>query len=55
MLKPILLLSLFLTLAFFQKFTIVGTVRDTAGRAVPGVRVLALDENFQPIRTIFVD
>ncbi len=55
MLKPILLLSLFLNLAFFQKFTIVGTVRDTAARAVPGVRVLVLDENFQPIRTIFVD
>lgn len=51
-------LSLFLLLFFhlsFQKFTIVGSVRDTAGRAVPGVRVLVLDENFQPIRTIFVD
>lgn len=51
-------LSLFLLLFFhlsFQKFTIVGSVRDTTGRAVPGVRVLVLDENFQPIRTIFVD
>ncbi len=55
MLKPTLLLLLFLTLSAFQKFTIVGSVRDTTGRSVPGVRVAVLDENFQPIRTIFVD
>lgn len=55
MLKFALLLLLFLNLPFFQKFTIVGSVRDSTGRAVPGVRVLAMDENFQPIRTIFVD
>lgn len=30
-------------------------MRDTAGRAVGGVRVSVVDENFQPIRTIFVD
>ena len=55
MLKPILLMLLFFNLSAFQKFTIVGSVRDTMGRSVPGVRVLVLDENFQPIRTIFVD
>ncbi len=55
MLLPILLLSLFSTSLPFQKFVIIGTVRDTTGRSVPNVRVLAIDENFQPIRTIFVD
>jgi Flp pilus assembly protein TadD len=55
MLLPILLLNLFFTALPFQKFVIIGTVRDTAGRSVPNVRVLAIDENFQPIRTIFVD
>ncbi len=55
MLLPILLLSLFFTSLPVQKFVIIGSVRDTAGRSVPNVRVLAIDENFQPIRTIFVD
>ncbi|MGH9846556.1 MAG: tetratricopeptide repeat protein [Blastocatellia bacterium] len=55
MLLPIILLSLLFTPLPFQKFVIIGTVRDTAGRSVPNVRVLAIDENFQPIRTIFVD
>lgn len=53
MFLPLLLLSLLF--APFQKFVIIGTVRDTAGRSVPNVRLLAIDENFQPIRTIFVD
>lgn len=52
MLKPVLILLLSLV---FQKFIIVGSVRDTTGRAVAGVRVSVVDENFQPIRTIFVD
>lgn len=52
---PILLLSLIFPSFTFQKFVIVGTVRDTTGRSVPNVRLLAFDENFQPIRTIFVD
>lgn len=52
---PILLLSLIFSPFTFQKFVIVGTVRDTTGRSVPNVRLLAIDENFQPIRTIFVD
>lgn len=51
----ILLLTIMLAPLPPQKFTIVGTVRDTGGRSVPGVRVLVRDENFQPIRTIFVD
>lgn len=51
----IILLSLLFDPGLFQKFVIIGTVRDTAGRSVPNVRVLAMDENFQPIRTIFVD
>ncbi|MBI1765919.1 MAG: tetratricopeptide repeat protein [Acidobacteria bacterium] len=55
MLLPILLLSFIFPALPFQKFVIIGTVRDTAGRSVPNVRVLAIDENFQPIRTIFVD
>lgn len=55
MFLPILLLSLIFPPLTFQKFVIVGTVRDTTGRSVPNVRLLAIDENFQPIRTIFVD
>jgi Flp pilus assembly protein TadD len=55
MFLPIILLSLFSSALPFQKFVIIGTVRDTTGRSVPNVRVLAIDENFQPIRTIFVD
>lgn len=55
MLLPILLLTLLFPSPSFQKFIIIGTVRDTTGRSVPNVRVLAVDENFQPIRTIFVD
>lgn len=54
MFKLPLLLLLFFNLSL-QKFTIVGSVRDANGRSVAGVRVLVLDENFQPIRTIFVD
>ncbi|MBS1790529.1 MAG: tetratricopeptide repeat protein [Acidobacteria bacterium] len=51
----IILLSLLFDPSLFQKFVIIGTVRDTSGRSVSNVRVLAMDENFQPIRTIFVD
>lgn len=52
---PILLFSLLFPSVTFQKFVIIGRVSDTTGRSVPYVRVLAIDENFQPIRTIFVD
>jgi tetratricopeptide (TPR) repeat protein len=52
---PILLFGLLFTSLPFQKFVIIGSVRDTSGRSVPNVRVLAIDENFQPIRMIFVD
>ena len=55
MIIPIILLSLLFPSLTFQRFVIIGTVRDTTGRSVPNVRVLAIDENFQPIRTIFVD
>lgn len=50
--KSTFILVLFL---FVQKFIIVGSVRDTSGRSVSGTRVLVIDENFQPIRTVFVD
>jgi len=49
-----LLLSLPLSFTF-QTFIIIGSVRDQSGQSVPGVRVSVTDENFQPIRTIFVD
>lgn len=52
---PILLLSLLFPSFTFQKFVIIGRVSDNTGRSVPNVRVLAFDENFQPIRTIMVD
>jgi tetratricopeptide (TPR) repeat protein len=34
---------------------IVGTVHDQAGQSIDGIRVSVFDENFQPIRTLFVD
>lgn len=55
MFLPIILLTFLLNPFPFQKFVIIGRVSDTTGRSVPNVRVLAIDENFQPIRTIFVD
>ncbi len=55
MFLPIILLSLLFNPFPFQKFVIIGRVSDTSGRSVANVRVLAIDENFQPIRTIFVD
>src|SRR5215470_2548955 len=54
--KSILLLNL--VLGFFcaqSTFTVVGSVRNQSGQAVSGVRISVMDENFQPIRTIFVD
>ena len=55
MFVAMILLGLLFDPALFQKFVIIGTVRDTAGRTVGNVRISAIDENFQPIRTIFVD
>lgn len=52
---PTFLLNLLLSFSAFQTFIIVGSVRDQAGQAIPNVRVSIFDENFQPIRTIFVD
>lgn len=36
-------------------FAVFGTVRDDEGRVVPSVRVSIVDENYQPIRTVFSD
>ena len=36
-------------------FTIVGTLRDDAGRTVSSIRVSLEDENSQPVRTVFAD
>ena len=41
--------------AWLQTFVIMGTVRDQAGQSISGVRISVFDENFQPIRTLFVD
>lgn len=38
-----------------SSFTVVGSVRDKAGHPVGGVRLSVIDENFQPIRTQFID
>lgn len=52
----ILLLSSFLAVSPFQStFTVVGSVRDKTGHPVGGVRLSVIDENFQPIRTQFID
>jgi len=54
--KSILLLNLVFCLFGAQStFTVIGSVRNQSGQAVDGVRVSVMDENFQPIRTIFVD
>src|SRR5215475_7235222 len=54
--KLILLLNLVFCLFGAQStFTVIGSVRNQSGQAVDGVRVSVMDENFQPIRTIFVD
>src|SRR2546426_8712146 len=36
-------------------FVVFGTVRDEEGRVVPSVRVSIVDENYQPVRTVFAD
>jgi tetratricopeptide (TPR) repeat protein len=53
-------LFLFLSSLLFSSpvqstFTVLGSVRDQVGHAVGGVRLLVIDENFQPIRTQFID
>lgn len=54
--KLILLLNLAFGLFWAQStFTVIGSVRNQSGQAVDGVRVSVIDENFQPIRTLFVD
>ena len=52
---PMRLFNLTLSFFAFQTFVIMGSVRDQSGQSVSGVRVSVTDENFQPIRTIFVD
>lgn len=53
---PILLLSLVLHGFMLQSmFAIIGSVRDSEGRAVSAIRVSLLDENYQSIRIVFVD
>ncbi len=54
--KLILLLNLVFGFFWTQStFTVIGSVRNPAGQTVDGVRISVMDENFQPIRTIFVD
>src|SRR5215475_9588226 len=54
--KLILLLNLVFGFFWTQStFTVIGSVRNASGQTVDGVRVSVIDENFQPIRTIFVD
>src|SRR5213594_870063 len=36
-------------------FAVYGTVRDERGQAISSVRVSIVDENYQPIRTVFTD
>lgn len=55
MTNPILLPLILLSSIVQQSFVVIGTVRDQSGQAVTNVRISVMDENFQPIRTIFVD
>lgn len=41
--------------AFQSTFSLIGSVRNQSGQTVSGVRVIIIDENFQPIYTAFVD
>ena len=52
---PIYLLNFALAFLSFQTYVVMGTVRDQAGQAIDAVRVSVTDENFQPVRTLFVD
>jgi tetratricopeptide (TPR) repeat protein len=36
-------------------FSVFGTVRDESGNLVPSVRLSMVDENYQPMRTVFAD
>jgi tetratricopeptide (TPR) repeat protein len=47
--------SKFLSSSLLQSFTILGSVRDQTGQAVSGVRISLLDDNYGPLRTMFVD
>jgi tetratricopeptide (TPR) repeat protein len=56
MFSLILLLSLVLQPFTIQGFfAVMGTIRDEEGRPVSSVRVSIVDENYQPIRTVFAD
>ena len=41
--------------AFQSTFSLIGSVRNQSGQSVSGVRVSVIDENFQPIFSVFVD
>jgi len=56
MFSLILLLSLVIQPFTIQGFfAVMGTIRDEEGRPVSSVRVSIVDENYQPIRTVFAD
>ncbi len=53
-LVPLIFILALNNFAWFQSFTILGTVRDVSGRSIENVRYAVTDENFQPIRSGFV-
>jgi tetratricopeptide (TPR) repeat protein len=56
MTTPILLLCFVLSgFGSQSSFSIIGSVRDSDGRILSSVRVSVLDDNYQPVRTVFAD
>lgn len=54
---PLILLLILAVQPFTPQgfFAVVGTIRDEGGRPVSNVRISVVDENYQPIRTVFAD
>ena len=56
MITPMLSFCFVISLFAAQStFAIIGSVRDSDGRILSSVRVSVLDDNYQPIRTVFAD
>lgn len=51
----LLLICVVKATAFQSTFSLIGSVRNQSGQSVSGVRVSVIDENFQPIFSVFVD
>lgn len=55
MILGFLLFCLALPASPLQSFNLLGNVRDNTGKPISSIRISLVDENYQPIRTIFTD